>query len=63
MKVKDILAVLGVAAATTVFTVVLLGSQRVGATGKVEGIKPTIAQPKLPAQAVNQTGGATQLGQ
>ena len=47
MKVKDILAVLGVAAATTAFTVVLLGPQRVGATGKVEGIKPTIAQPKL----------------
>ena len=50
MKVKDILAVLGVAAATVVFTVVLLGPQRVGATGKAEGIKPTIAQPKLTAQ-------------
>jgi len=47
MKVKDILAVLGVAAATTAFTVGLLGPGRVAATGTVEGIKPLIAQPKL----------------
>ena len=47
MRVKDVLAILAVAAATTVFTVVLLGPGRVGATGKPQGIKPTIAQPKL----------------
>jgi hypothetical protein len=47
MKVKDILAVLGTAAATTAFTVGLLGPGRVAATGTVEGIKPVIAQPKL----------------
>ena len=50
MRVKDILAVLGVAAATVAFTVVLLGPRRVGATGKAEGIKPTIAQPELTTQ-------------
>ena len=47
MRVKDILAVLGVAAATTAFTVGLLGPGRVAATSTVEGIKPVIAQPKL----------------
>jgi len=47
MKVKDILAVLGVAAATTAFAVGLLGPGRVGATSKPEGITPTIAQPEL----------------
>ena len=47
MRVKDILAILAVAAATTAFTVVLLGPGRVGATSQPEGIKPSIAQPKL----------------
>ena len=47
MRVKDILAILAVAAATTAFTVVLLGPGRVGATDKPQGITPTIAQPKL----------------
>ncbi|MHC4177659.1 MAG: hypothetical protein ACYSWU_09135 [Planctomycetota bacterium] len=47
MRVKHILAILGVAAATTAFTVGLLRPERVGATGKAEGIKPTIVQPKL----------------
>ena len=47
MSVKDILAILAVAAATTAFTLVLLGPGRVGATDKPQGIKPTIAQPKL----------------
>jgi hypothetical protein len=50
MKLKEILAILGVAAATTAFTVGLLGPGRVGATDKPEGIKPTIAQPKLTTQ-------------
>jgi hypothetical protein len=47
MKVKDILAILGVAGATTAFVVGLLGPGRVVATGMMEGIKPIVAQPKL----------------
>ncbi|HUT12804.1 MAG TPA: hypothetical protein VMY42_20070 [Thermoguttaceae bacterium] len=47
MKVKDVLAVLGVAAATAAFVVVLLGPQRVDAVDEAQGIQPRIAQPKL----------------
>lgn len=50
MKVKDILEILGVAAATTAFTVVLLGPGQLGAADKPQGIKPRIAQPTLTTQ-------------
>jgi hypothetical protein len=42
-----VLAVLGVAAATTAFVVVLFGPQRVDAVDEAQGIQPMIAQPKL----------------
>ena len=47
MRSKDILAILGVAAATMAFTVTLLGPGRVAATNPPEGIKPTIARPEV----------------
>ncbi len=47
MKSRDIVAVLGVAAATMAFALVLMGPARVGAVDAPEGIKPQIAQPKL----------------
>ncbi len=47
MKAREILAVLGVAAATMAFTVVWFGPGRVGATDQPEEIKPAIVQPTL----------------
>ncbi len=47
MRVKDILAILGVAAATTAFVVGLLGPARVVATDQSQALVPQIAQPKL----------------
>ncbi len=47
MKTRDIVAVLGVAAATMAFTLVLCLPGQVGAVDEPEGIKPQIAQPKL----------------
>jgi len=47
MKSRDVVAVLGVAAATMAFALVLMGPERVGAVDAPEGLKPHIAQPKL----------------
>ena len=47
MKSRDLVAVLGVAAATMAFALVLMGPARVGAVDAPEGIKPHIAQPTL----------------
>jgi hypothetical protein len=47
MTVKNVLAVLSVAAATMAFTLATLGPRWAGAEGQSEGIKPTIVQPTL----------------
>lgn len=47
MRVHDLMSVLGVAAATAVFTLVLLGPWNVGASDEAAGIKPTILQPEF----------------
>jgi hypothetical protein len=47
MQIRNVLAILGVAAATMAFTLVLSVPDYVGAVEEPEGIKPTIAQPKL----------------
>jgi hypothetical protein len=50
MKAKDILGILGVAAATTAFTVVLLGPAQLAATDNPQAITPRILQPTLLTQ-------------
>ncbi|NQU24980.1 MAG: hypothetical protein HQ567_27155 [Candidatus Nealsonbacteria bacterium] len=47
MKIRDILAVAGVAAVTMAFVLTMLGPGQVGAEDPPAGIKPMIAQPKL----------------
>ena len=47
MRLKDLLPVLGVAAATMAFTLALLGPGQVVATDPAPAITPLIAQPKL----------------
>ena len=47
MRLKDLLAVLGVAAATMAFTLALLGPGQVEATDPAPPIAPIIAQPEL----------------
>lgn len=50
MRTHDILAVLGIAAATTACTVALLAPRGLGAADASQAITPLIAQPRLVAQ-------------
>lgn len=47
MKVRDIMVILGIAAATVAFTVTLVRPGHVGADGKTTQITATILQPRL----------------